>query len=198
LRPALIHRSDSAAAVSTSSADEKGGRNGKGPEQAFGLTMSSGETFGQLARNAVWLDEKQTSAFDLWQVSLYLRLLPWSVALTSRATVLLLPTGPGHRVVLPDVHFFPLEAIRMPEHQHVGAPRRGRRSACSYMRRRWLFRTSWIVHHHQRPQLAHHRFMACPLFHERGARHKPLEVVRHSPPRLLVAPGPKARVPGDL
>jgi hypothetical protein len=64
--PALIHLSSSAAAVSTSSADQKGRRGGEGTEHAFGLTTSTEETFALLAANAVWLDEKQTSAFDLW------------------------------------------------------------------------------------------------------------------------------------
>jgi hypothetical protein len=48
-------------------------------EKGFGiitplLTTSSGEKFGKSAGNAVWLDEKLTSVFDFYQVSLSLML----------------------------------------------------------------------------------------------------------------------------
>lgn len=50
---------------------------GKAREQVFGLTIpllttSSGEKFGKSVGNPVWLNEKMTSVFDFYQVSLVL------------------------------------------------------------------------------------------------------------------------------
>jgi tyrosyl-tRNA synthetase len=48
---------------------------GSEPDVVYGLTIpllttSTGEKFGKSAGNAVWLDEKMTSVFDFYQVSL--------------------------------------------------------------------------------------------------------------------------------
>ena len=49
------------------------------------LTTSAGEKFGKSAGNAIWLDKEMTSTFDLYQVSLDLRLMG---TLTDLLTVL--------------------------------------------------------------------------------------------------------------
>jgi hypothetical protein len=74
------------AAASTSSADEKGG-SGTG---IWADDVEQGEV--RQVENAVWLDGKQTSAFDFGQVSRAFHVLPRGVALTSLMTLLIFPS----------------------------------------------------------------------------------------------------------
>jgi hypothetical protein len=62
----LIHYRSSAAAASVLSVDENGGRGGAGVKQALWPDDVERGTFGKAVGNAVWLDEKQMSAFDFW------------------------------------------------------------------------------------------------------------------------------------
>ncbi|KAJ2000798.1 tyrosyl-tRNA synthetase [Coemansia thaxteri] len=70
----LIHRMPLEHSQSVAGANnaEKAGASREANDKAFGITIpllttASGEKFGKSAGNAIWLDERKTSAFDIYQ-----------------------------------------------------------------------------------------------------------------------------------